>query len=77
MMVHNLIYINLVGIQEIIIIQCCRCKFNTFPGAAAYTQRAAAYNQSAAAYTRRVQQLIPTVHQLIWSVQKLLWAKWE
>ena len=34
------------------VIQCCRCEFHTFPGAAAYTQSAAAYTQSAAAYTQ-------------------------
>ena len=34
------------------LIQCCRCEFHTFPGAAAYTQSAAAYTQSAAAYTQ-------------------------
>ena len=34
------------------VIQCCRCEFHTFPGAAAYTQSAAAYTQSAAAYTK-------------------------
>ena len=34
------------------VIQCCRCKFHTFPGAAAYTQSAAAYTQGAAAYTQ-------------------------
>ena len=32
------------------VIQCCRCKFHTFPGAAAYTQSAAAYTHFAAAY---------------------------
>ena len=36
------------------LIQCCRCEFHTFPGAAAYTQGAAAYMVSAAAYMGKV-----------------------